>query len=189
MTAVATRDTTIHITGNMTSVGLQLPSNIDFDEWAKVGKTLGAMRTASPWAIGDWLVFGEHTYGEKFSQAADVTGMKPDSLQVYQWVASQIPMEIRRTDLTHAHHQAVARLEPEEIQKWLEKAAKQGWSVSELRSALREKRAKGAKSSGEESTAKFKVTLVFDDDPGEEFLEKLEGYVGRQGGSIKKAGW
>lgn len=182
--------TTITLIGDLRTVGLVLPLGIDYDAWAKEGQILGGMRSASQWAIGDWLVYGEHSYGEKFTQAADATRLNPDSLQVYQWVSSRIPIEIRREDVSHAHHQALARLELEEIQKWLERVAKQGWSVQELRSRLREKRAKAAQRAGDtESAPKFKVAIVFEDDPGEDFIGRLEAYVNREGGTIKSAKW
>ncbi len=182
--------TDISIPGTMKKTYLKLPSTMSYEEWARVGKTLGALRASSQWAIGDWLNYGEHTFGEKYTQAADLTGLNPESLTVYQWVASRIPKEIRRDDLTHAHHLILARLEPEQIQGWLDKTAAGGWSVAELRAKIREKRAKAAKRAGEtEGAPKFKVTLSFPEDPGEDFLTKLEAYVGRQGGEVKKAGW
>lgn len=181
--------TEIKIPGTLKETYLKLPPSLSYDEWVKVGRQLSSLRASSKWAIGDWLVFGEHNYGEKFSQAADVTGYEPDTLAVYQWVSSSIPREIRREDLSHAHHQVVAKQEPDEIVKWLERAANKDWSVAELRSALREKAAKAAKKSGDEKGPKFKVAIDFKEDPGEEFLTRLEGYVGREGGVIKKAGW
>lgn len=182
--------TNIKIPGTIDETSLQLPPRISYEEWAKVGKTLGELRIATSWAIGDWLIFGEHTYGEKFAQAASETGMQPESLKVYQWVASCIPREIRRTDVSHAHHQLVARLEPEEIQTWLDRSSKKGWTVAELRAALREKLAKQAKKKGQlEKFPKFKVALEFIDDPGEEYLTKLEAYVSKESGTVRKAGW
>ena len=182
--------TEISIPGTLKETYLKLPPSLDWDEWVKVGEKLRALRASSKWAIGDWLVFGEHTFGEKFSQAADITGLEPDTLMVYQWVAASVPYKIRREDLTHAHHQVVAKQEPDDIVRWLERAASKGWSVADLRSALREKAAKAAKKSGDtEKAPKFKVAIDFAEDPGEEFLGRLEAYVARENGVIKKAGW
>lgn len=187
---VKRRSTKIEIPGKLRATSLDLPPELSWEAWERAGKILGQLRIVSQWAIGDWLNYGEHTYGEKYAQAADITGLNPDSLSVYQWVSSRIPKEVRHEGLSHAHHLVVAKLEPEDIQAWLDRAEKKSWSVAELRAALREKKARQARKTGDtESAPKFKVTVEFGDDPGEEFLNKLEVYVGREGGTVKKAGW
>jgi len=118
-----------------TPVSLELPSDLDFDGWQHRGKMLMLLQKATAWWIGDWLNFGEHTFGEMYTQAVDVTGKDLDTLRKYQWVAEQIPPERRRERLTFGHHDAIASLPPVEQDKLLDEAIESDWNVTDIRKA------------------------------------------------------
>src|ERR1039457_2825142 len=55
----------------LTPTGLIVQGAPPFDEWAQCGTLLRRMKGAVQFWIGDWLNFGEHAYGEKYSQALE----------------------------------------------------------------------------------------------------------------------
>jgi len=129
-----------------TPVSLDLPIDLDYDEWAHRGKMLLLLERATAWWIGDWLLYGERTYGERYAQAVEATGKTPEALRKYMWVAERMTPDRRREALTFGHHDAVAALPPAEADAILdeaEAAVAEGnpWPVSEVR--RRARKAKG----------------------------------------------
>lgn len=123
--------------GSLDSIGLVLDDpELSFERYVALGRYLGSLRDLTAWAIGDWLVFGEAVYGERYAQAVEATGRSKATLQNYAWVAAAIPRSRRRSNLTFSHHRLVAKLPPKEQTKWLDRTEKQGWSVEELSGAL-----------------------------------------------------
>ena len=116
--------------------GLVCTGNPSFEEWSSAGETLGRVEGAVHWWIGDWIRFGEAKYGEKYTEALERTGFQEVTLRNDVWVAGRFEMSRRRDILSWSHHQTVAHLEPAEQDKWLAKAADEGWSVVELRKAI-----------------------------------------------------
>ena len=55
----------------------------------------------------------------------------------YAWVAAKIEICLRKQILSYKHHEAVAPLSPAEQKNWLAKAVANGWSVRELRAAIK----------------------------------------------------
>lgn len=114
-----------------------------FSEWIGLLDSLRVEHEAMPWVVGDAVNYGDAMFGEKASQAYDAvegTGWTPKTLGVYSWVCRRIPPERRRTDLSFAHHQLVAALEPEQQAHWLSQAASDEdgvWSTRELASAIK----------------------------------------------------
>jgi hypothetical protein len=111
--------------------------DIDVREWVRAGKRLGAMTRCSQWWLGDWVRYGTGRWGEKYKEAARISGYDIKTLRNIAYVAEQIEVSRRRDDLTWSHHAEVCGLEPEEQDKWLEVAAAQRMSVADLRIELR----------------------------------------------------
>jgi len=95
------------------------------------------MTRCSQWWLGDWIRYGTTRWGEKYKQAAKVTGYDVQTLRNIAYVAGQIPASRRRDNLTWSHHAEVCALEPEEQDRWLDLAAEQRMSVADLRLELR----------------------------------------------------
>lgn len=129
--------TDLVLPGSITETGLDLPRGLSFDEWEETGKTLGRIGRACQWWIGDWLNYGERAYGEKYTQAMDVTGLDYETLRGYAWVAARIETVRRQTVSSFSHHAAVAALDPPEQDAYLTEAAENGWPVSELRKQIK----------------------------------------------------
>lgn len=118
---------------------LTLPDTITFDEWATVGSFLRYAESAVRWWLGDWLAYGEHRWGEKYAQALDMTDYEYGTLANTKYVAEHVAPERRREKLSFSHHQTVAHLDPEEQDKMLDEAEKNGHTVRKLRHEIDEK--------------------------------------------------
>lgn len=125
-TAVATQQTFLDIPGcEFTETGLRIKTKISFDHWERLGEVLKRAETGIQWWLGDWMIYGEHQYGEKYAQALDAseqTGINADTLRNYHWVSERIPSVMRITELPWSFHQVVAGLPEVERNAWLSTA-------------------------------------------------------------------
>lgn len=106
-------------------------------EWLATGRRLGAIGRCSQWWIGDWIRYGAARWGEKYAEAARITGYDVASLRNMSWVASQFDLSLRSDKLTWSHHVLLAPLDPEEKRHWLDRAEQERLSVADLRIELR----------------------------------------------------
>jgi hypothetical protein len=119
-------------------------------EWLATGRRLGAIGRCSQWWIGDWIRYGTSRWGEKYSDAARVTGYDVASLRNMAWVASQFDLSLRSDKLTWSHHVLLAPLENEGKRYWLDRAAGERLSVADLRLELRGRQGGAKAEKGEE---------------------------------------
>jgi len=87
--------------------------------------------------LGDWLVFGQATYGGRYREAVERTGLDYQTLRNYAWVARRFELSRRRDTLSFGHHAEVAALPGPEQDFWLRKAEEFGWSTMRLRAEVR----------------------------------------------------
>lgn len=107
-------------------------------DWASAGHRLGAIGRCSQWWIGDWIRYGTVQWGERYVEAARITGYDVASLRNMAWVASQFDeLSLRSDKLTWSHHVLLAPLSREEKLGWLERAVREKLSVADLRIELR----------------------------------------------------
>jgi Thioredoxin len=123
-----------------TPVGLSLPASLSFERWQALGRRIGSITNASSWWLGDWAFYGQGSYGEKYKQAIEVTGLDHQTLRNYAWVAGRFDLSRRRDNLSFAHHAEVAALLDEEQDEWLDLAERSRWSRNELRARLRKEK-------------------------------------------------
>jgi hypothetical protein len=112
-------------------------SDLDRRQWAATGRRLGTIGRGSQWWIGDWLRYGTAKWGEKYVEAARITGYDVATLRNIAWVASQFEVSLRSDELSWSHHVLLAPLEFDEKRNWLERAARDRLTVSDLRAELR----------------------------------------------------
>ena len=118
-----------------TATSLSLPADLPYEQWRDALHMYAKLGKASQFWIGDALQYGEDRFGELYAQAASETGYSSESLRGMQWVASRIPPSVRRLTQSWSAHQAVAGTDnPGE---WLDKAETNGWTVKELKHAIR----------------------------------------------------
>lgn len=129
------------IPGTITETSLVLRPGLTYKQWEKVGIQLGLMQRGVMFWVADWMEHGETAYGEKFTQALEMTGYSPQTLLNIAWVGRAVPRSRRRDDLSFGHHACVAGLEPKEQAAWLKRAAEGDggtrWSEKRFREELR----------------------------------------------------
>jgi hypothetical protein len=92
------------------------------------------------WWIGDWLLYGNERFGERYARAARITGYDVQTLMNMVYVASRFGVSERRAELSFSHHAELAALDPEAQSYWLQRAETEGLSVRDLRQELRSQR-------------------------------------------------
>lgn len=113
------------------------------------------MSRCSQWWLGDWVRYGTTRWGEKYKEAARITGYDVKTLRNIVYVAEQVEVSRRRDNLTWSHHAEVCALGPEEQDKWLDLAASQRMTVADLRIELRgAQRDKGGSAARSKADAK-----------------------------------
>lgn len=146
MNAVEKRDarlsllTDLETSGSLTATGFSLPPEVSFEQYEAIGNLFGSAHEALKFAIGDWILQGEQIWGEEVYQAVEALGISVASRLQYIRVATRIPIERRVEGLTWSHHRAVAALEDEEQELWLNRAKDSGWSKSDLEEHLRDQK-------------------------------------------------
>jgi N6-adenosine-specific RNA methylase IME4 len=129
----------VHIVdgATLTRTGLTISGDMPYERWEFLGEKLREFEGSVMWWIGDWLNYGEGTYGEKASQALEASDYAYQTLKVARWVSERVARVSRLTNLSWSHHQEVAALEPAEQDAILGKAAEHGMTRKELREFVR----------------------------------------------------
>ena len=120
---------------------LRLPSGLGMADWVSLGWQLFVVADSSAWWLGDWLIYGESHFPDRYELMIAETGLDYQTLRNYAWVARKYPADQRRERLSFQHHAEAASLPEPERGGWLERAESGRWSRNELRRRLREDRA------------------------------------------------
>lgn len=121
-----------------TPLGLVVLSDTPYTIWEAYGEGMQRIHGSMPFILGDWLNYGERVYGETYMQAVKYTDLRVQTLTNYKWVASRVPISLRKENLTWTHHSLVASLPLEEQALWLDTASKEDWPTAELRSRIKD---------------------------------------------------
>ncbi len=140
-----------------TRTSLSLPPALPLDIWQKVGTDLHVIADASGWWQGDWLVYGQDRFPDRYQRALQETGLDYQTLRNYAWVARTFPPPRRRSGLSFQHHAEVASLTAAEQDKWLSQAEECNWSRNLLRRQLQAHRAGGHSQETREVTLSLAV--------------------------------
>jgi hypothetical protein len=149
-------------------IGLQFTRRLSFDTWADIGRQLSVVLASSAWCLGDWLVYGQRVYQDRYREAVERTGLDYQTLRNYAWVARRFELTRRRDGLAFGHHAEVAALPEHEQDFWLRKAEQLGWSTSQLR---REVRA-SLRERGDRPVTAAPAGLSGTSDPGQDGLDQ-----------------
>lgn len=140
-------DNGLVLAGRTTTTALDLPRDLSYDEWEETWKTLEDVGKALQWWTGDCLNFGEQAYGEKYTQAIELSTDDPEEAKrkystYSNWasIANKVPPENRDPDLSWSHHRAVAVLDPPEQKELLREAKTGGWSKAQLEREVKARR-------------------------------------------------
>ncbi|MFI1017732.1 LmbU family transcriptional regulator [Streptomyces sp. NPDC020965] len=103
-----------------------------------MGRHIFVINDSSGWWLGDWLIYGQSHYPDRYKAAVADTGLSYQTLRNYAWTAGRFPVARRHGRLSLQHHAEVASLAVPEQDRWLRLAESSGWSRNELRGHLRE---------------------------------------------------
>ncbi|MFJ2766860.1 LmbU family transcriptional regulator [Streptomyces sp. NPDC087300] len=138
---------------------LALPTGLPLESWRQVGQRLTRLNDSSQWWLGDWLVYGQDRYPERYRRAVSDTCLDYQTLRNYAWIARKFPAHRRRAALSVQHHIEVAGLPEAAQETWLDAAERDGWSRNELRRTLKGIRgADGEPPPGEQVFIRFHAT-------------------------------
>ena len=104
-----------------------------FTNWQECGVFIQEAEKSVQFWIGDWLNYGERAWGKKYTEALEQTGLDYQTLRDYKWVASNVPLSVRKDTLSFHHHKQVASLDKEQQEHLLTKAVAFAWSLIKLK--------------------------------------------------------
>ncbi len=114
-----------------------------FEDWQATWNHLKVIDKATPWIIGDLLIYGEDAYGEQVSQELEASEedehsrFTPGSIKQYRYVSRQWPWS-SRLNLPWSYHQTVASLPMEQRLALLQHCMDHDIKRAELRILARE---------------------------------------------------
>ena len=144
--------------GRDCEAGLHLRPGMSFKEWSTLGCRLGHVSSASAWALGDWLLFGQRNFGRRYRVALQETNLDYQTLRKSAWVAGRFDPARRREALSFQHHAEVAAMTESEQELWLRRAEAGHWSRNELRRRLTMHRSAWRPQPPESVVMRFEVT-------------------------------
>lgn len=123
----------------LTKTGLEITGDPSIDQWSGVGSALCYLEKSVPYAIGDWLVYGEDRddWRERLDQAIAMTGLSYKTLQNHTYISRHVEEPERQLAPTLSHAAEVAQLTRPEQTEWLAQAKAEDWTRQELRQHIR----------------------------------------------------
>ncbi|MEO3977499.1 LmbU family transcriptional regulator [Streptomyces sp. CAU 1734] len=121
----------------VTRVGLSIPAAVNYDTWEQAGRHIARVVDSSAWCLGDWIIYGQSRYTDRYRRAVEAAGLDYQTIRNYAWVARRFDLSRRREALSFQHHAEVAALPPGQQDYWLDRAEQHDWSRNELRRNVR----------------------------------------------------
>lgn len=141
------------------SLGLDIADDLPFDEWVEMGRRLRQAVDRAGWWVGDWVNYGEVTYGGKYELALEVTGMKYPALRDCAMVARGFELSRRRDNVTFLLHREILPLDRDAQERWLDRIEQEGLTHQQVRDGLALER------SGRSSTIQLQRVTIGSLDP------------------------
>jgi len=132
-----------------------LSNETPLEVWLDIGRRLASLHDSSAWWIGDWIVFGQDRYPDRYRKAIAGTTLDYQTLRNYAWIARRFHPSRRRDKLSFQHHVVVAALPVPDQDHWLDLALRHKWSRNELRRQL------NASSGGSDDDRPSALSLTF----------------------------
>ena len=150
---------------------LSLPNGLTLTRWREIGEQIYRISNSSAWWLGDWLLYGERAYPDRYKRAVEGTMLDHQTLRNYAWVARRFDPSRRRDKLSVQHHVEVAALSAEEQDAWLDRAERFGLSRNKLRAMLKTDRDVKA---GDAELAQFAFRLNISPEQKKQWQEAAE---------------
>lgn len=107
-----------------TDTGLVIERELTDEAWRGILPEIKALQTAYQLIIGDWMVYGfEQGYEVSYESMAALTGLKPQTIEVYTSVCRNVPQLMRINSLKFNHYRLVSKLPDDEKAVWIAFAA------------------------------------------------------------------
>jgi len=126
--------------GAATRRSLVLPAELDYDRYEALGAWIGEVKSRINFYLGDWLIFGEGTFAERWSQACEATGLAEQTLLRIMAVCRKVAPARRHDRLSFSVHAAVQNETARDQRTWLKRAEQNGWGYAELRKHMQASR-------------------------------------------------
>jgi len=136
--AISHQRLALHPSATARRTELRLPPGLTLDSWQRIGQQIFLITDSAAWWLGDWIVFGEDTFPDRYQEAITRTSLNYQTLRNYAWIARKFDPSRRRDKLSFQHHVEVARLSSEDQNIFLDRAERMHWSRNELRHRVRQ---------------------------------------------------
>ena len=113
------------------------------EEWEEHCLALAVIVKATPWAVADWLAFGERNFPDWLERAERLLPtLSRDRLANLQVLGERFPPENRiyADHISASMHEEVMRFDFDDALDILDQAAAEGWNREEIRTAARDKK-------------------------------------------------
>src|SRR5437588_8464809 len=70
---------------------LELPAQLPMETWKHIGIQISTIYDSVTWWLGDWLIYGEDKYPDRYVRAIKETSFNYQTLRNYAWVARRFP--------------------------------------------------------------------------------------------------
>jgi len=124
--------------GVIDAVSWQPPANMTYDQWTDVGERFRYIDSAKNWWLGDWINEGENRWGDKYTQAIEVTGNTLQNLMNYSYTSRNVHFSVRTEKLSWTHHWHVAKFDEDTQRSLLSYAIDHNLSSRDLLESARE---------------------------------------------------
>lgn len=112
--------------------GLQIETDLPFNEWRDLGRQLIGTTDRALWSLGDWWLYGAR-YAKDYHDALRELEAESRLVQIGARVARGYPHERRRVgQLSFEIHAVVAGEDAPVQERWLDEAERQGWNREQL---------------------------------------------------------
>jgi hypothetical protein len=141
VTEVALRSEGVLSRVERTETSLSIPEDFEYEEFEELIALFGTAENVFIWWSADALLQGEHLYGDKVAQAAELLRRSPQTIINRTSVARRVPPSRRNPHVSFSCHAEVAALEPADQRRWLKTAEQEALSTHELRARVQAERA------------------------------------------------
>jgi hypothetical protein len=127
----------------VTPTSMSFAPNITWAEWSRKGhefsQFINIWDRNLRWWLGDWIIFGENHFPDKYSQALTKFMYSKQSLRNIVYVCRNVPPENRMEDedVSFEHHYVVAKIPRDQQRAWLEKAKAELWTSFQFQNAVK----------------------------------------------------
>jgi hypothetical protein len=116
----------------LTENGLLADDDVTQAQWSALGELFRQFSKTMRWWIGDWMNAADEQWGDKYTAAMALTGLKYGSLRNLAYVCGSVDLSWRHDKLTIQHGLLIAPLDDEAKEYFAQQIAEQGWSVRRL---------------------------------------------------------